>query len=102
MTTAILKYPLRNSPGVNQNIVIKGALVKVLTVQMQGDIPTLWALVHTDPDIPDYSQSIYIITLGTGWEDDFDRYEYISTVQDKEGFVWHYFIGNYRFKGSQP
>ena len=100
MTTTILKYPLRNDLGTNQEIEIKGTLLRVLTVQLQRDIPTLWAVVDTDSIL---TQKLNIITFGTGWEDDdLGAYEYISTVQDKEGFVWHYFIGNYRFKGSQP
>ena len=92
MTPAILKYPLRNDLAMQQEIEIQGLLVKVLTVQLQNGIPTLWAVV--DPN-PQYSELLTIITLGTGWQDDgLGSYEYISTVQDKEGYVWHYFMNN--------
>ena len=88
---AILKYPLQNTPGTDQDVVIQGSLEKILSVQLQRGIPSLWAVVDTDST---ESQTLTIRELGTGWKfDNLDGFEYISTAQDNVGFVWHYFVG---------
>lgn len=65
-------------------------LEQVLTVQLQYGIPCLWAIINEDKP----EKKIAVWTIGTGW--DISQITernliYISTVQDREGYVWHYF-----------
>ena len=76
----IWKFP---APFPNGNIVMpKGA--KVLTLQMQDGVPTLWAEV--DPDAPD--EIHHLVTYGTGHPVDPGAGSYIGTYQSPP-FVWH-------------
>ena len=63
---------------------------KILTVQVQGEIPHLWCLVD-----PDMHKRVYLIkTIGTGHAVDnaFDS-KYIGTYQLISGnFVGHVFV----------
>ena len=56
----------------------------LLTVQLQGDVPTLWASV--DPEAQRATRVLTII--GTGREAPEGRY--VGTWQ-QDGFVWHLF-----------
>ena len=59
----------------------------ILTVQMQGDTITLWAEVHDDNRPENRTFEVF----GTGWHItplECER-EYIGTVQDRSGLVWH-------------
>ena len=78
----IHKYPLKL--GVNELQVPYSC--KVLSVQMQGDTPMLWAQV--DPDgVP---RSVKVHCIGTGQEVPKHTY-HIGTVQDG-AYVWHFFV----------
>lgn len=85
MKVKIYKYELPDFPGSVINIEEK--IVKVLSVQYQNDIPTMWALV----EVEDKSCTTQITALGTGWEVPVWR-DHIGSLQDKNGYVWHYFI----------
>lgn len=81
----IYKYEL----GVNGDITtIKGPIEEILTVQWQtGTGPVLWAIIDTNKE----EQEINIVALGTGWDLPERTQEYIGTIQDDFGYVWHYF-----------
>lgn len=59
---------------------------QILTIQMQGGKPTLWARV----DITRPPETYHIAMVGTGEETNEEVGRYIATVQDGE-FVWHFF-----------
>jgi hypothetical protein len=62
----------------------------VLCIQYQDNKPFLWAKVDTDKPLRPRQFVLY----GTGWgieNDDYYTEVYISTVQDKDGLVWHWF-----------
>ena len=81
---SIYKYPIQSN-----NTRIQLPLEQILTVQLQNHLPCLWALINEDK--PTITISIWI--LGTGWNlTEFKRdLTYISTVQDDDGFIWHFF-----------
>ena len=85
---AIYKYPLRfNSIGAETIDMPVGA--RILSVQMQGDTITLWALVQPGSK----TETVRFTMIGTGWElpDDFaTKNLYLGTVQ-YESLVWHIF-----------
>lgn len=56
-----------------------------LSVQMQGNTITLWAMVNTEHPMEDREIRI----VGTGREAD-SRDHYLGTVQ-VDGFIWHIF-----------
>lgn len=60
---------------------------KILSVQDQYGIPCLWAVL--DPDAQTVQRCIEI--FGTGHEVPTAERNYIGTVQDADGFVWHVF-----------
>lgn len=68
-------------------------VLEFLSVQIQYDEITLWALVDTDK--PANYADIYI--LGTGWnlgterEPWLTKANFVDTVQDPDGLVWHIF-----------
>lgn len=82
----IYKFPIRNIIEIlPENITIE----EILTVQYQNDIPVLWAKVDTSKRA---TKTIAIYQIGTGWElDNRVPIKYINTLQDKEGYVWHFF-----------
>ena len=59
---------------------------EILTVQAQGNVPMLWAMVNpaTKPE------NVTIFCYGTGHEGVDPDAKYIATVQI-EGFVWHFY-----------
>lgn len=83
----IYKYPI----AVDDTQAVKmpeGA--EILTVQLQGGFPCLWALVDTEKPIKEF----YIKTFGTGHEVPETGYErkYIGTYQLEGGaLVFHVF-----------
>ena len=81
----IYKYEL----GVNGDITtIKGPIEKMLTIQWQNGVgPVMWAIVDTNKE----EQEVNIVALGTGWDLPERTQEYIGTIQDDFGYVWHYF-----------
>lgn len=61
---------------------------KILSVQLQGDLPCLWALV--DPSEP--TKKRYFRIFGTGHNIDLDDSHYIGTfMTDVGALVWHMF-----------
>lgn len=82
----IFKYPLE-IPWTTLMLPV-GAVV--LTVQLQGDVPTLWAVV--DDDKPKAPRRF--ATLGTGhafpWKSA-TQYTYLGTVQTRYRIVLHVF-----------
>ena len=79
---AIYKYPLNLSN--NPIAMIKGA--EILTVNLQNDTATLWALI--DP-YEGLEESRLIVIRGTGHPIE-DNAKYIATYVDGP-FVWHIF-----------
>jgi len=61
----------------------KGA--EILSVQLQNQIPTLWALVNPMT----VTEERHICIVGTGWQVE-DNMKYITTYMDGY-FVWHVF-----------
>lgn len=69
---------------------------KVLSVQVQNAIPTIWVQV----DLNHAKAPATIFCFGTGHELDFPpdvTAEYIGTIQ-LNGFVWHFFDGGFGVK----
>jgi hypothetical protein len=61
----------------------KGA--EILTIKLQNNIPTLWALVNPMT----VTEERHICIVGTGWQVE-DNMKYITTYMDAY-FVWHVF-----------
>ena len=72
-------------------ITIKGRIRKILTVQLQNGWPHVWYEVSDKEWVRD--REIKIVAIGTGWEisDESAYWNYIGTVQDVDGYVWHYY-----------
>lgn len=58
---------------------------RVLTVQLQHGVITLWAEV--EPEAPRVSRTFRIV--GTGQAFDPTGLDYVGTVQAESGLVWH-------------
>ncbi len=61
----------------------KGA--EILTIKLQNNVPTLWALVNPMT----VTEERHICIVGTGWQVE-DTMKYITTYMDGY-FVWHVF-----------
>lgn len=61
----------------------KGA--EILTIKLQNNVPTLWALVNPMT----VTEERHICIVGTGWQVE-DNMKYITTYMDGY-FVWHVF-----------
>lgn len=89
-TRRIFKYPLM---VVDQQTIMMPRGADILCVQMQGEVPTLWAVV--DPDwnghpAPEEARTINIYGTGNPMRDPMGLY--IGTVQQFSGaLVWHVF-----------
>lgn len=80
----IYKYKLE--PGITRLNLSKNAWI--LTAQMQGDQPTVWALVDTETIGSEIRE---LLVFGTGHEVPSDsELEYINTFQ-MGPLVWHVF-----------
>jgi len=77
----VYKYTLHSKDCTLQ--LPKGA--EILTVQLQNEIPTLWALVNPMT----VTEERHICIVGTGWDVE-DNMKYITTYMDGY-FVWHVF-----------
>jgi hypothetical protein len=81
----------KNALGLDGEITtIKGKIKRILTAQFQPDSgPCVW--YEVDDDLKDIE--VKIIAIGTGWElpKEIKFWNYIGTVQDGMGFVWHYY-----------
>lgn len=59
---------------------------RILTAQYQGSAIFVWVELGTHPAI-----NYRFYRVGTGWYDDTSNDSYLTTLQDKDGFVWHIF-----------
>jgi hypothetical protein len=85
MKTRILKFNFPISDRI-QIQMPKGA--KVLSVQIQHDQPTLWAICNPDAEIE--TRKFFI--CGTGHPIDLEGKVYVGTFQMTQGaLVWHLF-----------
>ena len=83
----IWKYPITDSPYQKIEMPLNA---EILCVQLQDNIPTLWALVETENP----KKSFYVFTYYTGdyWINEKGKYrKYIGTYQ-LTGLVHHVFI----------
>jgi len=77
----IYKYPL-----ISQDCTLKLPKdAEILTVKLQNEMPTLWALVDSEVEL----EARHICIVGTGWVVE-DNMKYITTYIDGY-FVWHIF-----------
>lgn len=94
MAAVIHKYIIDES----EHNIITDYFIRVLTVQMQYDQIAVWAIV--DPD--EYNNGIFeleptkvdfqVYGTGPGWNIPSNKEsEYLGTVQDNNGYVWHIF-----------
>ena len=81
----IHKYEL---PYDGQVLVIDDPVEQILDVQNQNGVPVVWVIVNTELK----KEPTALIAIGTGWELPSDIKEYVGTVQDEYGYVWHYFL----------
>ena len=70
---------------------IKGKIKKILCVQMQDGWPYVWYEVSDKEYVKE--KEIKIVSVGTGLDivDEISWWNYIGTVQDVDGYVWHYY-----------
>lgn len=85
----IYKYPIPSLAEWQSVHLPKDA--RILTIQPQGDILTIWALVDTEAEY----ENIGILILGTGFpipkEYKIETQRYFTTVQMGK-YVWHIFL----------
>jgi hypothetical protein len=81
----IYKYQFRIA---DETIVVMPQGAKILSVQMQNGVPTIWAMVVTESKMKERTLRCY----GTGHELDTFAIQgtYLATLQIN-GFVWHIF-----------
>ncbi len=87
MNQVIYKFPLLPS---SNGVIEMPMNAVVLTVQMQGNVPTLWASCH--PTAPKEMRSFFIVGTGHIFEPSHNA-RYIGTVQMNNGLVWHIYEG---------
>lgn len=80
----IYKYPL-TGPRTTLNLPIGS---RVLTIQLQGNTPMLWACINQDEQ---RTQRRVFLAINTGVSFDGSHLGYISTIQTNNGLVWHFF-----------
>ena len=83
----ILKFPVFGSGG---ETTFQCKRSRLLDIQLQGDQLVCW--VETRDEFP--MSEIKIMSIGTGWEVPSELlcgYIYFKTVQDCEGYVWHFY-----------
>ena len=82
----IYKYELNIAGDMT---VINAPIDQLLKVDWQsGTGAVLWAIVDDEREPATWR----IMSLGTGWTVPEDVNDYIGTVQDDFGYVWHYFL----------
>lgn len=81
--------------GINGEVAtIKGQIKRILTVMSQEGWPTVWYEVSDE----ELHKQIEIVAVGTGWPMDneiLESMEYIGSVIDGGGYVWHYYADEY-------
>lgn len=83
----IYKYKL---PRDGQSITVDDYVLEWLRPAPQNGWPHIWAVVDTERT----GMTTEIVAWGTGWPLPDDVYydtDYLGTVEDGAGFVWHYF-----------
>ena len=83
--TTIYKYPLSLQTTTELEMPV-GA--KILSIQMQGGLPTIWALVQEEAR--DETRTFLVFGTGGPLDDYVLTYPHIATVQDGS-LVWHIF-----------
>ncbi len=86
-TTRILKYPVKGNGEVTK---ITCRRRRLLDIQPQGYELMCW--VETRDDLPETTTEL--VSIGTGWSlpsDVMDDTLYFKTVQDANGYVWHFY-----------
>jgi len=91
----IFKYQLDLA---DEQIVRMPRGAKILTVQMQGFSPYLWAVV----DITQPTEERWIATRGTGHMFEGDPGVYLGTVQLHNGLVFHVFDATGQGQNANP
>lgn len=86
MSKQVHKFPLP-TPGARNSFQI--ALSRFVHVGYQNGQPMVWVEVI---DRPRKRVIVDIHCFGTGWDIP-DSFEYIGTLIDPAGFVWHYYRG---------
>lgn len=82
----IWKFPLAM---VERQPVMMPRVSRILALQNQGGIPTIWAEV--DPESPAITATVTLV--GTGREVPADSGDYVGTVQEQGGmFIWHFYL----------
>lgn len=93
MKKKILKYSLVDNSGDEPKFVKELQLpvgAEILSVQSQGDIPQVWAIV--DPEAETETRQIEIFATGEAIETENVNRKYLGTIQLKGGaFVFHAF-----------
>ena len=81
----IYKYPLGRNGEIAE---LTGHFTRGLTVQAQNGMPHIW--IEIDEESPEVT--ISVVAVGTGWEIPDELCEnYLGSVQDGFGYVWHYY-----------
>ncbi len=87
MAKTVFKYQLFVSDKPQNLILPKGA--EILSVQLQGTRPTLWAMVD---DREEEKVERRIHTFGTGWVIETEaELNFLATLQMPRGLVFHFF-----------
>lgn len=85
--TKIIKFQVM---GEGRPISITCRMNRILDIQLQGQSLVCW--IETRDELPETTTEI--VSVGTGWEIPSDVImdsRYIKTVQDADGYVWHFY-----------
>ena len=94
----VWKYQLPLGDGEHQKLAIPAQFARILTVQMQRDVPCLWVLVDPSSEVRVW----HFHWVGTGcgvFQEVIDGGTYVGTVQTL-GFVFHLFESGYESEVS--
>lgn len=85
----IHKYPF----AIQDRIIIPMPFgAKIISVQLQRDIPGIWAIVDTDEEL--CAKLIYCFGTGQPLPDDVTAMPYIGSIQSRnDSLVFHFFEG---------
>ena len=82
---------IKDNVGVEgASVTLRGKIRRILSVQEQNYRgPVCW--YEVDDDLDDIE--VRVISVGTGWElpENLKYWQFIDTVQDNNGYVWHYY-----------
>ena len=82
---AIYKYEIKDTVCLPEGF-------QILDCQLQNGVPVFWALVDTDENCPKKCIHFKCAPTGGWFENDYlDGWIHFKTIQEKAGFVWHYF-----------